>query len=117
MHRTYFWNPGPDAAPSMEDSSLITRWFPSVEAWGDSTEAYENGDMAEVEAGVSSVMDCSTFRLYLDYSFYRKGWKKLGLRGADIPLYLMIAFHFFSRLMYHVIFSKGDNPNTSLKVL
>ena len=31
---TYFWNPGPGAAPSIEDSFLVTRWFPSVEAWG-----------------------------------------------------------------------------------
>lgn len=70
---TYFWNPGPGAAPSMEDSFLITRWFPSVEAWGDSSMAYENGDMAKVEAGVSRVMDCSAFRLYLDYPFYWEG--------------------------------------------
>jgi len=31
---TYFWKPGPGAAPSIEDSFLVTRWFPSVEAWG-----------------------------------------------------------------------------------
>ena len=70
---TYFWNPGPGAAPSMEDSFLITRWFPSVEAWGDSAMAYENGVMAKVEAGVSRVMDCSAFRLYLDYPYYWEG--------------------------------------------
>ena len=33
------------------------------------------------------------------------------------PLNLFITFYFLSRLMHHVIFSKGDNPNTSLKVL
>ena len=69
---TFFWNPGPGAAPSMEDSFLITRWFPSVEAWGESAMAYQNGDMSKVEAGVNRVMDCSAFRLYLNYPFYMR---------------------------------------------
>jgi hypothetical protein len=67
---TYFWNPGPGTAPSMEDSFLVTRWFPSLEAWGDSAMAYQTGDMTKVEAGVGRVMDCSAFRMYLDYPFY-----------------------------------------------
>lgn len=37
---TYFWNPGRGAAPSIEDSFLVTRWFPSAEAWGESAMAY-----------------------------------------------------------------------------
>ena len=69
---TYFWNPGPGAAPAMEDSFLITRWFPSFEAWGESAMAYQNGDMSKVEAGVNRVMDCSAFRLYLNYPFYMR---------------------------------------------
>ncbi len=48
---TYFWNSGPGSAPSMEDSFLITRWFSSV----------------------GRVMDCSAFRMYLDYPFYGEG--------------------------------------------
>tara|TARA_E500000331_G_scaffold286802_1_gene281668 strand:- start:125 stop:901 length:777 start_codon:yes stop_codon:yes gene_type:complete len=69
---TFFWNPGPGSPPSMEDSFLITRWFPSVEAWGESAMAYQNGDMTKVEAGVNRVMDCSAFRLYLNYPFYMR---------------------------------------------
>jgi hypothetical protein len=69
---TYFWYPGPGAAPSMEDSFLVTRWFPSVEAWGESSMAYQNSDMSKEAAGVSRAMDCSAFRLYLNYPFYRR---------------------------------------------
>lgn len=69
---TYFWNPGPGSAPSMADSFLVTRWFPSVEAWGESSMAYQNGDMSKEEAAVNRAMDCSAFRLYLNYPFYRR---------------------------------------------
>ena len=69
---TYFWNPGFGAAPSLKNSFLITRWFPSVEAWGESSMAYQNGDMSKVEAGVNRVMDCSAFRMYLNYPFYMR---------------------------------------------
>ena len=69
---TYFWNPGPGAAPSLADSFLMTRWFPSVEAWGESSMAYQNGDMSKEEAAVNRAMDCSAFRLYLNYPFYRR---------------------------------------------
>jgi hypothetical protein len=69
---TYFWNPGPGSAPSIEGSFLITRSFPSVEAWGESSMAYQNGDMSKEEAAVNRAMDCSAFRLYLNYPFYRR---------------------------------------------
>ena len=58
---TYFWNPGPGAAPSIEDSFLVTRWFPSVEAWGESAMAYQNGDLSKADVAVDRVMDCSAF--------------------------------------------------------
>ena len=69
---TYFWVPGPGSPPSMEDSFLITRWFPSIEAWGESAMAYQDGDMSKVGAAVDRVMDCSAFRLYLNYPFYMR---------------------------------------------
>ena len=69
---TYFWNPGPGSPPSMEDSFIVTRWFPSFESWGESAMAYQNGDMSKVETAVSRVMDCSAFRLYLNYPFYMR---------------------------------------------
>jgi len=69
---TFFWSPGPGSAPSMQDSFFITRSFPSVEAWGESSMAYQNGDMSKQEAAVNRAMDCSAFRLYLNYPFYRR---------------------------------------------
>ena len=67
---TFFWNPGPGAAPSMEDSFIVSRWFPSVEAWGQSAMAYQNGDLSKEQAAADRAMDCSAFRMYTSYSFY-----------------------------------------------
>ena len=67
---TFFWNPGPGAAPSMEDSFIISRWFPSVEAWGQSAMAYQNGDLSKEQAAADRAMECSAFRMYTSYSFY-----------------------------------------------
>jgi len=69
---TFFWNPGPGSAPSQAGSFLVTRWFPSVEAWGESSMAYQNGDISKEEAAVSRAMTCSAFRMYLNYPFYRR---------------------------------------------
>ena len=67
---TVFWNPGAGAAPSMEDSFIISRWFPSVEAWGDSAMAFQNGDFSKEQAARDRAMDCSALRMYASYSFY-----------------------------------------------
>ena len=69
---TFFWNPGPGSAPSQAGSFLVTRWFPSVEAWGESSMAYQNGDISKEEAAVNRAMTCSAFRMYLNYPFYRR---------------------------------------------
>ena len=67
---SYFWYPGPGAAPSMQDAFLSVRAFPSVEAWGESGMAYQNGDLSKEQAAAGRAMSCSAFRLYLSYPFY-----------------------------------------------
>ena len=67
---TFLWTMGPGAAPELEGSVIMTRWQPSINAWGETVNAARSNDISNERASLDDAMDCSAFRFYLNYPYY-----------------------------------------------
>lgn len=67
---TFLWTMGPGAAPALEGSVIMTRWQPSINAWGETVNAARSNDISNEVANMNNAMDCSAFRFYLNYPYY-----------------------------------------------
>ena len=67
---TFLWTMGPGAAPALEGSVIMTRWQPSINAWGETVNAARSNDISNEVANMNNAMDCSVLRFYLNYPYY-----------------------------------------------